>query len=319
MIECITLICCILIIIIILTVVLISIAAYYHIKTILCDTIDDVAKFIPSNIEYEYTDINYNKLNFNKIYNELDDIKFNKLNETFTMLTMCNMSSYNLYGKYNPRLSSKIKYMFPIGSNGYAYSFTHNNNDFYILSFRGTRTGDELINDFDSIQVPYIIPGTYNELGMVHRGFYRIWKDSIHDLDYFFQHINSNKILITGHSLGSASAIFSSLYLKHKDTNLNILVYNIAPPRIGNHIFTSFFNQQIRNNYSIINIPDIVPNLPPVTLPTIGNTWIYDNYLNVKYSDIQTGSISLNHRLDLYLFAINSKFVSSLPNFIWMK
>jgi len=123
-------------------------------------------------------------------------------------------------------------------------------------------------------------------------------------------------ILITGHSLGCACATFTALLLC--DYTKNIKLYLFAPPRIGNHHFINKLNKDIPDNYAIVNVPDLIPNLPPVTFTTIGNTWLYENFTNKLILDYQLGSISLNHRLDTYACGLNHE-QSFCRDPIWIK
>ena len=78
-----------------------------------------------------------------------------------------------------------------------------------------------------------------------------------------------------------------------------------APPRLGNYDFIKEMDHHVSDNWAIINSSDIIPELPPVTLPTIGNNWIYDNWSNKILIDIQYGSIILNHKLSTYICGFN--------------
>ena len=217
------------------------------------------------------------------------------------------MSTYNIFSNFDPRLPEGIRLHHTIGDNCYIYKYKlPGGPPVKIFSFRGTRTGDDVITDLDSVQSEM---SGYPDNVLVHRGFYRMWvqyKDEFKT--YLKNRVSDNTIiLVTGHSLGCAGAIFTSLLIKNyfgSSVPFSSL-YMFAPPRIGNHHLISKLNQDIPNNYAIINVPDFVPNLPPMTFTTIGNTWLYENFSNRYMLDYQMGSVTLNHRLDTYICGLN--------------
>lgn len=286
-----------LLLIIIIIIIIIVVYFYYKIKNYVDESIHHIGTLTPMFNSYEYKDIDYN-LDF-----ELPDEKFNIGIAKF--LCNINMSSYNIFSNFNPKLNKSIKHVHTIGDNCYIYKLRHKLKDIRIVCYRGTRTGDDVITDLDSVQTE--MSNFPNEI-LVHRGFYRLWsqyKDNL--MEYINQKCDSNSIIfVTGHSLGCASAIFTSLLLSIYTKNLYL--YMFAPPRVGNHFFIHKLNESVPYNYSIINSTDLIPNLPFVTFPTLGNTWYYENFSNRYTLDIQMGSISVNHRLDTYKCGIEENY-----------
>jgi len=73
-----------------------------------------------------------------------------------------------------------------------------------------------------------------------------------------------HRLILTGHSLGAA---FSELAAPDVLINLNSRwqpeVQNFAGPRVGHSDFANFFDVQIDVCFRVVNIRDIVPNVPP--------------------------------------------------------
>jgi len=305
-----------LLVIIIISVLVLCIFYYYKIKSYVDEAISHIGSLIPTFNENEFIDIDYSNLDgLSK-----DTFINNNFNKDIALL-LCNinMSSYNKFSGFDTRLPKNIKLNHIINNNGYIYKMKHKINDekldIRIISYRGTKTGDDVITDLDSVQSE--MSGYPHDI-LVHRGFYRLWipyKDELKE--YIKNECDDDTIfLVTGHSLGCASSIFTALLLS---TYFDIVkLYMFAPPRVGNQNLIKKLDTDVKNNYAIINIPDLIPNLPPVTFTTIGNTWLYENFSNRYILDYQMGSISLNHRLDTYACGLveNQKFCKD-P--IWKK
>jgi len=80
------------------------------------------------------------------------------------------------------------------------------------------------------------------------------------------------EVYTTGHSLGGGLAPLCALALKRtlKPSTVNLKVYSIAAPKIGNEAFAEYYHQQIGEgmSYRVENWFDPVPNLPlPVPFP----------------------------------------------------
>jgi predicted lipase len=133
------------------------------------------------------------------------------------------------------------------------FGFVASRNGVTIVSFRGTQTKGEWLEDFDGLAVP-------NEFGkgMVHQGFqdqYAKLRPSL-----LAAIAGAPGVLwITGHSLGGALATLCA-----SDTVLiarNPLVYTWAGPRVGWHDYAGWFKPS--QFYRIVNEWDAVPNEPP--------------------------------------------------------
>ena len=162
-----------------------------------------------------------------------------------------------------------------------------------IVTFRGTQTTAEWLDDFDFLYEPYrpVALG-----GTVHAGFQYVYyaiRDSLLGLvqPLFSQ---AAELLVVGHSLGSSLATLALPDLLHVAATLGFnpqpLMYNFASPRVGLEDFKLFFNRQSAA-WRVANLWDVVPHLPPVLA----------GYLHVgEQLTIDSGfsiDIASNHRL----------------------
>src|SRR5436190_4976714 len=180
-----------LLLIIILGVLILCIFYYYKIKTYVDEAISHIGSLIPTFDPYEFTNIDYSNIG-DLTAEDFSDVHFN----TKIALFLCNinMTSYNIFGNFSSRLPENITLEETIGNNCYIYKYQN----ILIISYRGTKTGDDVITDLDSAQTEM---SGYPRDVLVHRGFYRLWvpfKDEIKS--YIKKHTTEDtKILITGH------------------------------------------------------------------------------------------------------------------------
>jgi len=71
-------------------------------------------------------------------------------------------------------------------------------------------------------------------------------------------------IVITGHSLGAAAAVYGASYLRQKAQykGKKVELYSYGQPRAGDEAFSKFVTAQ-GNNYRVTHTSDAVPKLPP--------------------------------------------------------
>lgn len=72
--------------------------------------------------------------------------------------------------------------------------------------------------------------------------------------------LGTDKVVVTGHSLGGAIATLCAQYLS--DYIPNVVTYTFGSPRVGDYLFADLFNITISNSYRVVNKDDIVPHLP---------------------------------------------------------
>jgi len=296
----------IIIIVIIIVVFTIAFTYYYKICYYISDIADKAKGLMPRLHSDDETMIKYPKIFPFRSYM----IKYTDFSEEMALLLgSVTRSAYNLSKNKESYLPEYLELIESIGRNGYLLKVTNyeEGNNIYILAYRGTTTIDDLCTDIDSVQTDFIGLNRKKSKNIkVHRGFYTYWDDSKDELKDLKSKIRGNDILIiTGHSLGCSSAALSALSLSSYLSDVYIKLYMFAPPRLGNNEFIYQLDNLVPDNWAIINSSDIVPELPPVTLPTIGNNWIYDNWTHKILLDIQYGSILLNHKLSTYMCGFN--------------
>lgn len=150
----------------------------------------------------------------------------------------------------------------------------------YIFAFKGTASGWDAYEDLYFKHVPFKPhKNTAPSELKVEDGFFSVYstpiteghKDSMQDqLFDFIASLNPKKLIITGHSLGSALAeLFTlDLYLSIPSFPFEIQHYNYACPRVGNIAFAKQYQQmesakpEENKTIRVVNEKDEVPCLP---------------------------------------------------------
>lgn len=140
--------------------------------------------------------------------------------------------------------------------------------EFIVVSFKGTSTYRDVLNDIKFIQVE----DDYNIPGKIHRGFNNIVSNDkmIEKIEEKVNKIASDlfikDVYITGHSLGGALASVFHAYLTLSDmstedylhSNVNPQLVTFGCPRVGD----KDFSKNIRNSIRVVNGNDIVTKIP---------------------------------------------------------
>jgi hypothetical protein len=155
------------------------------------------------------------------------------------------------------------------------------------VSFRGS---SNIQNWIDNIQFSKISP--YNDKSIsVEKGFYKAYSyvkpELIDNLPTLAKKYNTNKMLITGHSLGAGAATLMaydimSIFPSYKVSYL----INFGSPRVGNPEFVASFNQYATSiiHYRITHHYDIVPHMPEEVLGYLHiSNEVWYNEDNTKY------------------------------------
>jgi hypothetical protein len=168
------------------------------------------------------------------------------------------------------------------------------------LVFRGTKTGEDLLVDADHSQVNYILRFG-KPFGYVDKGFFDLFKTMELSLDgvlkTLFMKVPNHRLVITGHSLGSALATLTVPLAVRIAGGLGGQVhhYNQASPRVGDPNFAAFFNSLDAPTYRLVNIEDVVPTLPGPE-SKIGETVYYYQHVGSQASfSAQYLSVPKNH------------------------
>lgn len=143
---------------------------------------------------------------------------------------------------------------------------------------------------------------------------------------FLSKHASSKtRVFVTGHSLGGAIATLCALHI-HLSNQIsqtialeNLILYTFASPRVGDQTFAKHF--ETLECYRIANSEDIVPKIPIPSLllacariPAKNGTTSLTTQLlgKLRYQHIgvpiyftaQTGNVSDNHTIPIYLEAL---------------
>lgn len=141
----------------------------------------------------------------------------------------------------------------------------HDESKTLAVSFRGTRTPEEWLKDFDFVHANYSFLQGW---GKVHKGFqlvYKAMRSSVADLvDASGADITSAWVI--GHSLGGAVAALCAPDFGLNMTKVVPQLHTYAAPRSGNGDFEKKFDKLVGTCFRIVNRWDIVWHLPtPIT------------------------------------------------------
>lgn len=145
-----------------------------------------------------------------------------------------------------------------------------------VVAIRGTDTIWEWLHDASFLMVPTVVPGAQ---GLTEDGFSAVYRslrvapaDSASPVrDAIKGHLETGAgttVTICGHSLGGSLATLLTLDVVLNSSCRSPTSYTYASPRVGDHLFASFYNAAVPNTYRIVNRQDLVPQLPfPLPLP----------------------------------------------------
>ncbi|MBV8102681.1 MAG: lipase family protein [Verrucomicrobia bacterium] len=135
-----------------------------------------------------------------------------------------------------------------------------------IVAFRGTQSVDDWLHNLDFILAPY---QPVQSSGTVHAGFQLYYLTIRNSLLSLLSGLPSTcrRLILTGHSLGAALSELAAPDVLH---NLNGRwqpeVQNFAGPRVGQNDFVNIFDVQIDVCFRVVNMWDLVPNVPPALI-----------------------------------------------------
>ncbi|KAG8347147.1 putative Lipase (class 3) [Trypanosoma vivax] len=157
-------------------------------------------------------------------------------------------------------------------------AFVGVSNDHVVVTFRGSKNIPNWIDNINFLHCPYVREGC-SECN-VHRGFYNAYmslRDQVFTaVQELIEKHQGRSLLVTGHSLGGALALFTAIDLAlffgggARPHGTKIFLYTFGKPRVGNSAFVSWVHSVFRANghesYRITHKADIVPHLPPRSL-----------------------------------------------------
>lgn len=209
-----------------------------------------------------------------------------------------------------------------------AWLLRDTNNTIWLV-FRGTATRDEWEKDLQLQQVPFLtqlslrsirriaypkmITAPMNRVNIfgsgigVHSGFFTIYM-SIRDA--ILAIINDNpvtRVVITGHSLGAAQALYATLDLAVTYPSTTFDTFVFGSPRVGNSEFASALVSLPNLNSLVLlaNTCDLVPNVPLAVQPMLSHPYTPIIYTHPGaamhfFTDNRHGWIP-NHMINVYI------------------
>jgi hypothetical protein len=136
----------------------------------------------------------------------------------------------------------------------------------YRAIFIGFRGSSNIQNWIDNLHISKISPYEEDDI-LVEKGFYSIYNalrpDVYRILNDLTDKYGTSNILLTGHSLGGAIATLFSFDFCYYNAYYNTFyIITFGSPRVGNDIFSSYFNSCHVKSIRITHYYDMVPHVP---------------------------------------------------------
>ncbi|QSO48882.1 lipase family protein [Alicyclobacillus mengziensis] len=130
--------------------------------------------------------------------------------------------------------------------------------------------------------------------------------DAQQNLTEYLQELSNEETLpsfvVSGHSLGGALATLHAVVLAEK--GIDVDVYTYGSPMVGDSKFVQVYSNLVKNSYRIVNIPDIVPQLPGTLLGYEHVPRLFE-VNSLDFPQIKR-SISCYHALSTSLYVLGS-------------
>jgi predicted lipase len=137
-----------------------------------------------------------------------------------------------------------------LGAEGFIYSIKQTT----YLVFRGTDEWRDRLIDVTAVKTFYKNP--FSPI-RVHAGFKNGYHSIRKQVLKLMSRMESERLVIIGHSYGGALATFAALDFPWAD-----VAYLFATPKVGNNSFVKMFNRRFPRCFNIIKCDDIIPCLP---------------------------------------------------------
>ena len=181
------------------------------------------------------------------------------------------------------------------------FGFVLESSESIVVVFRGSKTDEDYIVDAGVFQTPFL----YSPMPVkVHKGFFSIYNSCREDLFSLLNKVGfAKKLYITGHSLGGALATLLAYDIALNSSCENFELYTFASPRAGDPNFVCLFNNYVKKSFRILNVNDIVPQLPPILVnpPFTKELWCYDHVNNPYPILIPNQRLHKNHIIESYI------------------
>lgn len=181
--------------------------------------------------------------------------------------------------------------------------------------YRGTSTNlREWADDIKYAEDSYMLrnkPNVQRSLAVapnvkVHSGFYATYEIVADFVDNLVKKNTPRMVVVSGHSLGSATATLTGVHLASK--GISSVVYNFGSPAVGNNEFVAEVDKVVKI-YRHVNSCDVVPSLPAPVCPNFENPenpYIYTHCGEEYRFTLNYASLENNHSMGTYTEAFLS-------------
>jgi triacylglycerol lipase len=183
------------------------------------------------------------------------------------------------------------------------------------IAFRGTAYSEEWQQNFTyeeelfpqskpqkQSQITFLRDVNTSNAPSVHTGFLNVYDRFRDKLIAKVRELNPKQIIVSGHSLGASVATICSLDLQL--LKYNVISYVFASPRVGDTVFCKLIQSSGLKLYSIINMVDLIPTIPPSVSPNLDdpeNPYIFTNCGEIITFTDNRLSLLNNHLMPVYM------------------
>jgi hypothetical protein len=158
-----------------------------------------------------------------------------------------NLSKLNIFENYEKICFNNDNQEFYLG-------FFAIKNNIGIISFKGSSSVTEIIQNFQFKLVPFVGESK------VHFGYYSYFLNVIDLIESFIDKHKINKLIVTGHSLGGCLGMITAVYLS-LNTDLDITLHTYNQLRTGDENFCKLIEKCSFKKSIIKNFNDEITNL----------------------------------------------------------
>lgn len=133
--------------------------------------------------------------------------------------------------------------------------------DHSVITYGGSKEWQDWAHDANIVKTPY------KDMGWVHKGFSSAYDELLPEQNKV---LNKNKpVVVTGHSLGGATATVAAMDLKARGYDVHSLT-TFGCPMVGGDSFAGNFKQADIPAFRYVNAWDVVPRVPKGDFQHVG-------------------------------------------------